>query len=406
MGYCRKCRPYSVFVNVQTVVDGFNTLIPMKIITKNAAAFSMNTLPHLTLSGAWVASALHDIEEKIHSVKIRTEQTIIADGSGIEALDMSGAWVMQTLLSRLHQTGNSITLKGFKPEFTQRLRVVASEFSQQAKSPHHVAVKLPTALEHIGMSAETNFEEAKDLLSFVGETALVIVANMAHPSRIRWRPILFNIREAGFNAIPIVGVLAFLLGVVVAYQSADQLRHYGANIFVVDLIGISMLREFAPLVAAIIIAGRSGSAYAAQIGTMSVTEEIDAMKVLGIAPIEMLVLPKLMAMMISLTLLTVWADLLGVLGGMLTARAQLDVSFVDFFDRLIKAIAMTTYTVGLGKAFVFAIIITMIGCFQGFRTKGGADNVGRQTTRSVVQSIFLVIVADAIFSVSFSMLDI
>jgi phospholipid/cholesterol/gamma-HCH transport system permease protein len=197
-----------------------------------------------------------------------------------------------------------------------------------------------------------------------------------------------------------------LLGVVVAYQSADQLRHYGANIFVVDLIGISMLREFAPLIAAIIIAGRSGSAYAAQIGTMSVTEEIDAMHVLGIVPIEMLVLPKLIGMVISLPLLTVWADMLGVFGGMLTAKAQLDVSFVDFVARLVKAIEMTTYTVGLGKAFVFAIIITMIGCFQGFRTKGGADNVGRQTTRSVVQSIFLVIVADALFSVLFSILKI
>ena len=173
-----------------------------------------------------------------------------------------------------------------------------------------------------------------------------------------------------------------------------------------DLIGISMLREFAPLIAAIIIAGRSGSAYAAQIGTMSVTEEIDAMRVLGISPMEMLVLPKLIGMLISLPLLTVLADLLGVFGGMITAKTQLDVSFVDFFNRLIKAIVMTTYTVGLGKAFVFAIIITMIGCYQGFRTHGGADSVGRQTTRSVVQSVFLVIVADALFSVCFSILDI
>ena len=232
------------------------------------------------------------------------------------------------------------------------------------------------------------------------------IPSIAHPQHIRWRPILFNIREAGFNAIPIVGILAFLLGVVVAYQSADQLRHYGANIFVVDLIGISMLREFAPLIAAIIIAGRSGSAYAAQIGTMSVTEEIDAMRVLGIVPIEMLVLPKLIGMIISLPLLTVWADTLGIFGGMLTASAQLDVGFADFVGRLVKAIEMTTYTVGLGKAFVFAIIITMIGCFQGFRTKGGPENVGRQTTRSVVQSIFLVIVADSLFSVLFSILDI
>jgi phospholipid/cholesterol/gamma-HCH transport system permease protein len=378
----------------------------MKILPKSSAAFSINTLPNLTIYGAWEVSTLHDIFDKIQTIPVTSEKNIIADGSGIEALDMSGAWVMQFLINHLYEQGKSITLKDFKPEFIQRLKVVANEFKLQAKDHTNIAAEPPTTLEHIGMSAESIFREAKDLLSFIGETALVFKASIAHPSRFRWRPVLFNIQEAGFNAIPIVGVLAFLLGVVVAYQSADQLRHYGANIFVVDLIGISMLREFAPLIAAIIIAGRSGSAYAAQIGTMSVTEEIDAMRVLGIAPIEMLVLPKLIGMIISLPLLTVWADLLGIFGGMITARAQLEVSFADFFARLVKAIVMTTYTVGLGKAFAFAIIITMIGCFQGFRTKGGADSVGRQTTRSVVQSIFLVIVADALFSVCFSILDI
>ena len=378
----------------------------MKIAPKNAAAFSMNALPNLTLSGSWVATTLHDIVEKIHAIPTSTKLNIIADGSRVEALDMSGAWVMQSLLSRLQGQGNRITLTGFKPEFAERLKVVTDEFSLHANAQSNVEIKLPAALEHLGMSVTTTLIEAKDLLSFVGEVSFVLVASLANPSRIRWRPILFNIREAGLNAIPIVGILAFLLGVVVAYQSADQLRQYGANIFVVDLIGISMLREFAPLIAAIIIAGRSGSAYAAQIGTMSVTEEIDAMRILGIAPMEMLVLPKLIGLAISLPLLTVWADMLGIFGGMLTARAQLDVSLFDFIGRLVKAVEMTTYTVGLGKAFVFAFIITMIGCFQGFRTKGGADNVGRQTTRSVVQSIFLVIVADALFSILFSILEI
>jgi phospholipid/cholesterol/gamma-HCH transport system permease protein len=205
--------------------------------------------------------------------------------------------------------------------------------------------------------------------------------------------------------LPIVGLLSFLLGVVVAYQGADQLREFGANIFVVDLVGLSMLREFAPLITAIIVAGRSGSAYAAQIGTMSVTEEIDAMRTLGIAPLDLLVLPKVLALVIALPLLTVFADVLGVLGGMFMARAQLGVSFDEFLDRLVKAVSMTSYLIGIGKAPVFAAIIAMVGCFQGFRTKGGADSVGRQTTRAVVQSIFLVIVADALFSVAFSALD-
>jgi phospholipid/cholesterol/gamma-HCH transport system permease protein len=215
---------------------------------------------------------------------------------------------------------------------------------------------------------------------------------------------LFNLRSAGLDALPIVGLLSLLLGVVVAYQGADQLRQYGANIFVVDLVGLSMLREFAPLMTAIIIAGRSGSAYAAQIGTMTVTQEIDAMRTIGIAPLEMLVLPKLLALVLAMPLLTVFADVMGVLGGMLMARTQLGVGFGEFLDRFAQAISLTTYLVGLGKAPVFAVTIAMVGCFQGFRTRGGADSVGQQTTRAVVQSIFLVIVVDAMFSVTFSLL--
>src|SRR6185436_6952306 len=171
--------------------------------------------------------------------------------------------------------------------------------------------------------------------------------------------VLHNIHSAGFSALPIVGLLSFLLGVVVAYQGAEQLRRYGANIFVADLVGVSMLREFAPLITAIIVAGRSGSAYAAQIGTMSVTEEIDAMRTLGIAPLELLVVPKIVALAIALPLLTVFADGLGVLGGMLMAHAQLGVGSGDFLERFIKAVSVTTFLVGICKAPVFALIIAV-----------------------------------------------
>jgi phospholipid/cholesterol/gamma-HCH transport system permease protein len=166
-----------------------------------------------------------------------------------------------------------------------------------------------------------------------------------------------------------------------------------------------MLREFGPLITAIIIAGRSGSAYAAQIGTMEVTEELDAMRTLGIEPMEQLVLPKIIALLVALPLLTVFADFLGVFGGMLMAKAQLGVGFDEFLDRFVKAVSTTAYMVGICKAPVFACIIAVVGCFQGFRTKGGADSVGRQTTRAVVQSIFLVILTDGLFSVAFSVLD-
>jgi phospholipid/cholesterol/gamma-HCH transport system permease protein len=267
------------------------------------------------------------------------------------------------------------------------------------------ATPVLTAVERVGQTAALVWEQGFALLSFVGESALALLGWLMHPQRIRWRPILFNLRKAGLDALPIVGLLSFLLGIVVAYQGADQLRQYGANIFVTDLVGLSMLREFAPLMSAIIIAGRSGSAYAAQIGTMTVTQEIDAMRTLGIVSLEMLVLPKLIALVVALPLLTVFADVLGVAGGMLMARAQLGISFHEFIDRFPHAVSTTSYMVGIGKAPVFAVIIAVVGCFQGFRTTGGADSVGRQTTRAVVQSIFLVILADALFSIAFSILD-
>ena len=306
-----------------------------------------------------------------------------------------------------------MTLQGLRPAFAQLLALVDKP-DADARSPDPSKPPQPAAtpeppppglVNRLGRSSTEALQGAADLLGFVGESALALAGCFAHPARWRWRAIGHNIRTAGVDALPIVGLLSFLLGVVVAYQAADQLRRYGANIFVADLVGLSMLREFAPLITAIIIAGRSGSAYAAQIGTMAVTEEIDALRTLGISPQELLILPKITALVITLPLLTVFADVLGVFGGMVMARAQLDVGFADFLDRFVKAVSATSYLTGIGKAPVFAAIIATIGCYQGMRTRGGADSVGLQTTRSVVQSIFGVIVADALFSVAFSVLD-
>ena len=377
----------------------------MKAMPIEFAAIAQPTPNDLALSGCWTARGIGAIQDQLESVHVQSEKEAIADGSLIKALDTAGAWVLQKLLLRLQGEGIKITVRGLRPEFAKLLEVVAQQVADQSDTPAPIATKPPTPLERIGRSVESGFEQTVALLSFVGETAGVFAASVTHPAKIRWRPILYNIRLAGFDALPIVGLLSFLLGIVVAYQGADQLKQYGANIFVADLVGLSMLREFAPLITAIIIAGRSGSAYAAQIGTMTVTEEIDAMRTIGIAPLELLVLPKIIALVIALPLLTVFADVLGVLGGMIMAQVQLGVTYVDFLDRFVKAVSVTAYMVGIGKAPVFGLIIAVVGCFQGFRTKGGADSVGRQTTKSVVQSIFLVIVADALFSVAFSALD-
>ncbi|MBK8358165.1 MAG: ABC transporter permease [Comamonadaceae bacterium] len=366
------------------------------------AAIAQPTPGSLNLSGDWTARG---IGKQLESTGAAAGPAATADGAGVTAMDSAGAWVLHKLLSRLRDAGTPVTLLGLRPEFARLHEAVVQQAAAQAALPAPPAVGRPSALARVGQRAAEAGEQALAMLSFVGETALALAASLAHPARIRWRPILFNIRSAGFDALPIVGLLSLMLGIVVAYQGAAQLRQYGANIFVADLVGLSMLREFAPLITAIIIAGRSGSAYAAQIGTMAVTEEIDAMRTLGIAPLELLVLPKLVALVIVLPLLTVFADVLGVVGGMIMARAQLGVGYGEFLDRFVKAVSTTSYLIGIGKAPVFAAIIVMVGCFQGFRTRGGADSVGRQTTRSVVQSIFLVILADGLFSVVFSALD-
>lgn len=364
----------------------------------------------LTLSGPWTASGIGDVVDLLKQpLPARDEPALRADATGINALDTAGAWVLQTVLQRLRMRGASVPLEGLRPEFASLLASVALAVSKQQRlretrktepsKSHAIA-----ALERMGRWASGYATDGLAMLRFVGESAEALWDCVLHPGRMRWRSVLFNVRSAGFDALPIVGLLSFLLGVVVAYQSAEQLRRYGANVFIADIIGLSMLREFAPLMTAIIVAGRSGSAYAAQIGTMQVTEEIDAMRTLGMAPQNMLVVPKLVALAITMPLLTVFADISGLLGGMLMARAQLDVSFTEFLDRLSKAVSTTSYLTGIGKAPVFALVIVVVGCFQGFCTRGGAESVGRQTTRSVVHSIFLVILVDALFSVAFNML--
>ena len=374
------------------------------------ATLTASDAQHWVLAGQWTAFGLGDIEPQRRAALHSAGPALVIQAAAVQAMDTAGAWVLVDLLQRLKTAGSSVQLEGLAAPFQQRLELLAADGSGAAAPapPGPAPAPLPAdatgMLSTMGRGVVEAGEQTLALLSFVGETALCVLTSLAQPARIRWRPILHNIRTAGIDALPIVGLLSFLLGTVVAYQAADQLRRYGANIFIADLVGLSMLREFAPLITAIIMAGRSGSAYAAQIGTMVVSEEIDALRTLGIAPLELLVLPKLVALAIAMPLLTVFADVVGTFGGMLMARQQLDVGLGDFLDRLVKAVNVTDALIGIGKAPVFAAVIATVGCFQGLRTRGGADSVGRQTTRAVVQSIFGVIVVDALFSVAFSAL--
>jgi phospholipid/cholesterol/gamma-HCH transport system permease protein len=357
---------------------------------------------NIILSGHWTVRAIDDMDRQLDALVLPDAATDIQlDGSHLNTIDSIGAWVLQKRLQQLRDTGSSITLHAWPPQYERLMKAIsARENIALPQVPQH------SNLERIGKRAELAWQDTFALISFIGEIAITFVRILPRPQRWRWLAALHNVQIAGFNALPIICITSFLLGIVIAYQGADQLRHYGANIFVVDLVGYSVLREFAPLMTAIIIAGRSGSSYAAQIGTMVVTEEIDALRTVGIEPIDLLVIPKIIALLVALPLLTVFADGIGVFGGMVMATTQLGVGFPEFIRRFSKAISVSQFLVGVGKAVVFSIVIAVIGCFQGFRTKGNADSVGHQTTRSVVQSIFIVIVLDAVFSIIFSILGI
>jgi phospholipid/cholesterol/gamma-HCH transport system permease protein len=363
-------------------------------IRLGAAPFEMRC------AGAWVLRWLESLERQLAGFPWPDGGELSIDASAVTAMDTSGAWMLHRTIGALQRQGHSVQLRGLRPEFDALLRLIAS------RSVTQETAAAPGMLARFGQQSWRSLLSTLGMLSFLGENAIALLRSLAQPRRIRWRPILHNLQTAGFEALPITGLLSFLMGIVIAYQGAEQLRQFGANIYVVDLVGLSMVRELSPMLTAIIVAGRSGSAYAAQIGTMKVTEEIDALRTIGVAPLELLVLPKVLALVVALPLLTFYTDVMGVLGGMIMARAQLDVSFGAFFDRLDEAISLTSFLIGIGKAPVFAIIIALVGCYQGFQVGGSADSVGRQTTLSVVQSVFLVIVTDSLFSIVFSWLDI
>jgi phospholipid/cholesterol/gamma-HCH transport system permease protein len=355
----------------------------------------------LRCCGIWSVRTIADLEQRLAEVHWPEGGEIVVDGSGITVLDTSGAWLLHRTVRQRAKYGCVVRVQGLRTEFATVLQLLAAR-EIPLETP---IVQPPPWLARVGRRAWSVVAGTHGYLAFVGESALALLGALRHPRRLRWRPILHNVQTAGVEALPITGLLSFLMGIVIAYQGADQLQRLGANIFVVDLVALAMLRELSPLLTAIIIAGRSGSAYTAQIGTMKVTEEIDALRTIGVGAQDLLVLPKVVALVIVMPLLTVYTDVTGVLGGMVMASMQLDVGFDLFVDRLEEAIQPSSYWTGLAKAPVFAMIIALVGCFRGFQVSGSAESVGAQTTLSVVQSIFLVIITDALFSIVFLWLD-
>lgn len=349
------------------------------------------------LSGLWILPQLNEIDKAIHTLSSPQAIEIIIDGALLEKLDTSGAYRIVELIENLSSNGKSVVRQNFTDNNEKLLLLISERYSKRVhvQSP----ISRESEIAKIGRASRETIEQLITFVGFVGLVTKATIANLMKPWTLRWCSLWANVESGGVDAVPIVGLLNFLIGIVIAYQSASLLLQYGANIFIVEIVSVSMLREMAPLITAIIVAGRTGSAYAAQIGTMMINEEIDALRTIGINPIEQLVLPKMLAMLISLPLLVVFADIMSIGGGMLLANLFLDVTYIEFVDRIPQVLSASSLWVGLAKTPVFAIIISLTGCYQGFKVEGGADSVGKQTTKAVVQSIFLVIIADAIFSI-------
>jgi len=351
-------------------------------------------------SGDWTSTGLAAFNRRtLQALPPKRSQGWTLDASGMTRLDLTGARQLHRLQERLEARGEMVLLGAERPDQMDGLLA----FTRQAVSERQPQPRAPGLLERIGRDTVGRLQQSGAFLSFIGEITLEALPRLLRPWTIRWKQLAAEIQKAGVQALPIIGLLAFLVGLVIAYQGGETLERYGANIFLVELISVTMLREMAPLLTAIVVAGRTGSSWAAQLGTMKITEEIDALRTLGISPYDMLILPRLMALIVVLPLLTIYADVLGIVGGMLVADLMFGLPTHEFINRLPEAIAASHLWVGIIKAPVFALIIVGIACFQGMRVQGSAESVGRATTVTVVQAIFLVIVADAVFSILFNL---
>ena len=361
----------------------------------------------LRAEGEWLVVTAADLDRRLHDLDMPHDRQVRVDLSGVDRLDSAGAWLLLRTEHELEARGNQVELANLEARFAPlveqvRARGIAEPLPHPVP-PHHTFVGF---LARLGMVTEQLLHRVYEILGFTGLVTVTFLRLLRQPRRLRVVATLVQMERVGLDAMPIVGLLSFLIGVVMAYQGADQLRRFGAEIYTVNLLGVSILRELGVLLSAIIIAGRSGSAFTAQIGTMQVNEEIDAMRTLGLDPIEVLVLPRLLGLGITLPLIVFYADFMGILGGGLMSWLVLDINIPNFLTQLQSAVTTTTLWVGVVKAPFFAAIIALVGCYEGLNVTRSAESVGRLTTQSVVESIFFVIVTDAAFSVVFSILKV
>jgi phospholipid/cholesterol/gamma-HCH transport system permease protein len=366
----------------------------------------------LGLTGEWRALQVASLRAELAQVDLTGVRDVRIGTERLTALDLTGAWELREFVRRARAAGVQVDFSGTPPD---QLRLVDETLASAAPSaaPTGPAAEADGLPEHspqlvaLGRQAVRSWKDMVQALAFLGQSSLTFVRGLAHPLKVL-RPISVarHIYDTGISAMPIVALIAFLISIIIAYMSARQLRGLGADIYVVDLLTIGVLRELGVLLTAIIVAGRSGSAFAAELGSMRLNEEIDALYATGLDPFQLLVVPRIIGLALALPLLTIIADVIGLTGGALLCRYLLDMPLTQYANRVIYAMSPTTFWVGLIKAPVFAILIALTGCYRGMQVRGSARALGHLVTVAVVQAIFLVILADALFAVLFMEMDI
>ncbi len=350
---------------------------------------------HLELisTGDWSLLSVNDIEQSLRNIP--HDKKIVWDLSGISSFDSAGVLLFIEYFERLSKE-TEVEVVGYtenQKEMYALLKETDKEIAVPAKKGF---------IENLGRATIESYKDIQDFIVFLGHLFSAMFHLLLRPKDIRFKEIVYHVHQSGFNALIIIGLTSFLVGMVIAYQGAVQLAKFGADLFIVDTVAISITRELGPMITAIVIAGRSGSAYTAEIGAMKITEEIAAMRTMGFDPYYFLVLPRIFAMMIALPLLIFFADLIGILGGMVASVMELGISASKFIDRLHEVLEVKHYILGMIKGPVFAFLIASVGCFRGFQVSDNTESVGLQTTASVVNAIFLVIAFDALFSIIFT----
>ncbi len=369
-------------------------------VTRYLVARAAGDRLELELAGEWRVMELAAIDAALLSVDFSGVRHAVIITDQLIVLDFSAAWRLREFLRRLRQLDVAVTFKGTAPEQLRLIDETLAEGRLQSALSDEDADSVEP-VEALGRHAVHEWRNMVVGLAFLGRTSVATARALSSLKRLRPISVARHVFDTGITAIPIVALIGFLISVIIAYMSAQQLQKFGAEIFVVDLVTIGVLRELAVLLTAIIVAGRSGSAFAAEIGAMQLNEEVDALQATGVDPFEVLVVPRLIGLVIALPLLTVIADAMGLAGGALLCRFLLDMPLTQYIARVNEAIAPTTFWVGIIKAPVFAVLIATAGAYRGMQVRDSSRELGRLTTVAVVQSIFLVIMADALFAVLF-----